>query len=347
MITKHDSSQAITEEEAELYDRQIRLWGIDSQKRLRQARILLVGLSGIGVEVAKNVILAGVKSLTLMDDVVVTNEDVSTNFTLTRSDVGKNRAVSALPNIQKLNPMVQVSSLTSSLADKETDFFSDFDVVCCIGCSQDLMMKVNKICIDKNIQFIGGDSFGFYGFAFFDLGVHDYVEEIEKKVTKKSENGNAPLEPPSKKRKTETDTDDSTISVKKTMTFDRLENVLKGKDDMRRSPGLYDLMKVLWKFKDEYGLLPHVNMSDDKLNYLKELIQEYADEKHRGKPLFNIDNVLQFSSGEFSPSCAIIGGVIGQEVIKAISQKDPPLNNFFLFNGTEGSGYVVKIENKQ
>jgi len=80
----------LTEQETELYDRQIRLWGLDSQKRyafcdsitpnrinifnttmnvciyrLRAARILLCGLNGFGAEIAKNIILAGVKSITL------------------------------------------------------------------------------------------------------------------------------------------------------------------------------------------------------------------------------------------------------------------------------------------
>ena len=46
---------------------------------------------------------------------------------------------------------------------------------------------------------------------------------------------------------------------------------------------------------------------------------------------------------ELSPVCAIVGGVIGQEIIKAVSQKDPPHNNFFFYNGVNGEGLVDKI----
>jgi molybdopterin/thiamine biosynthesis adenylyltransferase len=35
--------------------------------RLRAARVLLIGVRGLGAEVAKNIVLAGVKSLTLLD----------------------------------------------------------------------------------------------------------------------------------------------------------------------------------------------------------------------------------------------------------------------------------------
>jgi len=46
-------SATITEAEAQLYDRQIRLWGLDAQKRLRSAKILVAGMRGLGNEVAK------------------------------------------------------------------------------------------------------------------------------------------------------------------------------------------------------------------------------------------------------------------------------------------------------
>ena len=39
--------------------------------RLRAASVLLVGMRGLGAEVAKNIVLAGIKSLTLLDPTVV------------------------------------------------------------------------------------------------------------------------------------------------------------------------------------------------------------------------------------------------------------------------------------
>ena len=47
--------------------------------------------------------------------------------------------------------------------------------------------------------------------------------------------------------------------------------------------------------------------------------------------------------GELSPVCAVVGGVLAQEVIKAVSQKDKPLNNFFLFDGYSSEGVVETI----
>ena len=47
------------------------------------------GLGGLGVEVAKNVILAGVKSVTLYDPTLVSHTDLSSQFYLNESEIGQ------------------------------------------------------------------------------------------------------------------------------------------------------------------------------------------------------------------------------------------------------------------
>jgi hypothetical protein len=48
---------------------------------------------------------------------------------------------------------------------------------------------------------------------------------------------------------------------------------------------------------------------------------------------------------EVSPACAIVGGVMAQEIIKAVSQKESPHNNMFFFNPTKNVGFVDCIGN--
>ena len=74
-------SAALTTKETEIYDRQLRLWGVEAQQRMRGARVYIAGLSGIGTEVTKNLVLAGV-SVTLLDAQVVTPAHLSVNFCL-------------------------------------------------------------------------------------------------------------------------------------------------------------------------------------------------------------------------------------------------------------------------
>lgn len=51
--------------------------------RLKGASVLIVGISGVGAEVAKNLMLSGLKSLTLMDDQNVSGIDLKTNCLIT------------------------------------------------------------------------------------------------------------------------------------------------------------------------------------------------------------------------------------------------------------------------
>ena len=53
-----------------LYSRQLYVFGHDAQRKLASSNILIVGLSGLGIETAKNIILAGVKSVTLHDNIL-------------------------------------------------------------------------------------------------------------------------------------------------------------------------------------------------------------------------------------------------------------------------------------
>jgi ubiquitin-like 1-activating enzyme E1 A len=62
----------LTDEEARIYDRQLRIWGMEAQKRMRSASILIMGnFGGVAAEIAKNVVLAGIGSVTIADDTPV------------------------------------------------------------------------------------------------------------------------------------------------------------------------------------------------------------------------------------------------------------------------------------
>lgn len=58
--------------------------------RLRAAKILLIGLNGFGAEIAKNIILAGVKSVTFLDHRNVMAEDRCSQFLTPKELIEKN-----------------------------------------------------------------------------------------------------------------------------------------------------------------------------------------------------------------------------------------------------------------
>jgi len=57
--------------------------------KLVRLRVFVAGLRGLGVEVCKNLILAGPKSVTIHDKNVVSVNDLCSNFYLTPDHVGK------------------------------------------------------------------------------------------------------------------------------------------------------------------------------------------------------------------------------------------------------------------
>lgn len=71
--------------------------------------VLVVGANGLGAEVAKNIILAGVKSVTLHDDGNTEWSDLSAQFYLKEQDIGKPRAAACVPKLAELNRYVSVS----------------------------------------------------------------------------------------------------------------------------------------------------------------------------------------------------------------------------------------------
>ena len=79
----------LTDKEAEQYDRQIRLWGAEAQKRMRNSCLLIIGCNGLGAEIIKNIVLAGI-SIIIIDDQNVQEIDLETQFFLTEADIGQN-----------------------------------------------------------------------------------------------------------------------------------------------------------------------------------------------------------------------------------------------------------------
>lgn len=92
-----------------LYSRQLYVLGHEAMRRMGASNVLLVGLKGLGVEIAKNIALAGVKSLTLYDPAPVVISDLSSQFFLHPEDVGKPRASVTAPRVAELNAYTPIS----------------------------------------------------------------------------------------------------------------------------------------------------------------------------------------------------------------------------------------------
>ena len=74
-----------------------------------------MGLNSLGAEIAKNIVLSGVKQFTIFDNYVkVENNHCNGQFFVNEDDVGKERAQVSLIKIQQLNQYVKVDLLNAS-----------------------------------------------------------------------------------------------------------------------------------------------------------------------------------------------------------------------------------------
>ena len=110
-----------------LYSRQIGTFGLETMGKLIKLKVLIVGMRGLGVESAKNLILAGPASVALYDPTIVSINDLGANFYLKESHVGHvSRAAASFDQLQELNPYVKVSVLDQlSIEDHK-----NYNVVC-------------------------------------------------------------------------------------------------------------------------------------------------------------------------------------------------------------------------
>lgn len=161
----------------DLHSRQLAVYGREAMRRLFGANVLISSLQGLGVEVAKNVILAGVKSVTLHDQSNVEMWDLSGNFYLTEDDIGKNRAVACCNKLQELNAAVTVSTLTSEITEED---LSSFQVVVFTDITLEKAIQYNDFCRDHKppIAFIKADIRGLFGSVFCDFGPEFTVFDV-------------------------------------------------------------------------------------------------------------------------------------------------------------------------
>lgn len=91
------------------YDRQVRLWGKATQQQLQLTEVRVTGVASAAAEVAKNLVLAGVRSVVLDDEAAVGLNDLKTSFLLQGSAIGEKRGDASARRLQSLNPYVAVS----------------------------------------------------------------------------------------------------------------------------------------------------------------------------------------------------------------------------------------------
>lgn len=174
-----------------LYSRQRYVLGDSAMHQMAQSSVFLSGMGGLGVEIAKNIVLAGVKAVTLHDTKQCETWDLGSNFFIRKEDVlSQRRRVEAVcPHVAELNPYVHVD-MSSSALDDNTDlsFLRRYQCVILTEARLSLQKRVNEFCHSQQppIRFISCDMYGICARVFCDFGeefeVFDPTGEEPKEV---------------------------------------------------------------------------------------------------------------------------------------------------------------------
>ncbi|ORY70079.1 uncharacterized protein BCR38DRAFT_361630 [Pseudomassariella vexata] len=333
----------ISADEIALYDRQIRLWGMKAQKRIQSANVLLITMKALANEIAKNLVLAGIGSLTVVDDQIVTEGDLGAQFFLSQEHIGQNRAQAASVNIRKLNPRVQVFADPGSIMAKGASYFNAFDIIIATDLNPTTLAFINTATRLHGKQFYAAASHGFYGYIFCDLIEHDYVLQRTKgnvatKIgqetrtrsvidVKTKKEGDKTIEMVTKRELYSTwdlASDTSLLPAEYQNAKRRLKAV---------TPAL-SCLRALWGFQTLQNRNPGHNRQD------LEFFTKSATHCHQvlGLPTETLRSeflrsFLQNIGSEIAPVTAILGGQLAQDVINVLGQNQQPIQNMVVFDG--------------
>lgn len=136
--------------ELERYARHIVLREVGGmgQKRLKQARVLVVGAGGLGSPALLYLTAAGVGTIGVVDDDEVSNSNLQRQIIHTDQSIGSPKVQSAQRSMKALNPYLTVVAHQERLgAARAADLFADYDLVLDGTDNFDTRYLVNQACV--------------------------------------------------------------------------------------------------------------------------------------------------------------------------------------------------------
>ncbi|GMK59188.1 hypothetical protein CspeluHIS016_0702030 [Cutaneotrichosporon spelunceum] len=335
----------ITEDEASLYDRQIRLWGLDAQNRMRNSTVLILSLRSLAHETIKNLVLAGIGRLIIMDGEKVTEEDLGGGFLFREEEgaVGMERTAAALPQIKSLNPLVEVTALPTLepfVGGDEAAMITFLkrekaDVVVACDLSYPQMEAIDSAAHVAGTKFYGAGTYGFYGFAFADLGTHHSFTHTAP--------GKEPMKEVIRYRPMAQAFDRKNWALPNEKTaeggspFGGYRRVLRAK---QYAPELAVPVLALWEYEKKHGNLPTgAEGQQEELAAITTELQA-ALGVHSKLLDASTDIVKHFAAHAtdyFPPTLAIMGGLLAQDVLRSISRNGWPIINLLVLDSLRGA----------
>ena len=159
----------LSEKELDRYSRQVMLEqiGYQGQLKLKQAKVCVVGVGGLGNPITARLVAMGVGKLRIVDRDVIELSNLHRQTMFNEDDVGQVKVETAAKKLRKLNPEVVIEELPVSINDfTAVDVVDGCDVVIDALDSVNARYSLNKACVEKKIPFVTGGAVGVTGQSF-------------------------------------------------------------------------------------------------------------------------------------------------------------------------------------
>lgn len=159
VVPEAPQTGAFSQAELDRYARHILLRevGGTGQRKLKEARVLVVGAGGLGAPVLLYLAAAGVGTIGVIDDDVVSASNLQRQVLFRDGDIGKPKVFAAEAALKALNPFITIRPYNRRLsAEIAADLLADYDLVL-DGCDNfETRHLVNRACVAAGKPLISG-----------------------------------------------------------------------------------------------------------------------------------------------------------------------------------------------
>ena len=163
-----EPAESLSKAEVERYSRHLIIpdVGMTGQKRMKNAKVLVVGAGGLGSPALLYLAAAGVGTLGILDFDTVDESNLQRQVIHGQSDIGKSKAVSAAESIAEINPYVTVNLHTERLdSGNALEIFEPYDLILDGTDNFATRYLVNDACVLLGKPYVWGSIYRFEGQA--------------------------------------------------------------------------------------------------------------------------------------------------------------------------------------
>jgi len=156
----------LTKQEQLKYSRQIMLdkIGVQGQVALRNAKVLILGVGGLGNPAALYLAASGIGTLYIADGDTIELSNLPRQILFNESDISANKADIAAEKLQQQFPDTNIEAIDEMLDKELCDYYlPQVDLV--LDCSDNIATRylINQACVDYKVPLIVGAATGFDG----------------------------------------------------------------------------------------------------------------------------------------------------------------------------------------